>query len=317
MKYFPLLRGKQNEMMALRDIAEEIVDNGNVIPIVEAVNSNPTTLISLDRFIEASMPFLFICNPRYGGFSNDADRLANDVISRGLVDYDNWIPALYVSEGTTLEELDTFTEAYEGYKLAVVYYGKPQRPVRSRIEEASAYFHVFVTNRVENSYIESIPVNNRVLLVDSFRRQSRNVDYPDQEFFTDLNTADGNRDDVAFGDFSIVGDYYTETGGPPYAVALHHIHFTEDSHSLSIHHFKSDRVDTPVDTSGKIIEAIDNLIASLDNLQPNDTEACNEYRAMSEAQMSRGLGYLKRLGIKHHLEVILRDGGLEQQNHMG
>lgn len=48
MKYFPFFRGKQNELIALRDLAANIVKNGNVIPILELVNSNPTTLISID-----------------------------------------------------------------------------------------------------------------------------------------------------------------------------------------------------------------------------------------------------------------------------
>ena len=313
MKYYPLLRGKQNEMVALREMAEGIVSNGNVVPILEAVNSNPTTQKSIDLFIEKSMPFLFICNPRHGKFSNDADKLANEVISRALIDYNNWNPALYVTEGTTLEAFDRFTDTYKNYEIALVYYGSPRRAVRSRIEAAGVNCHAFVGNRVENSYIESIPPRNRILVVDSFHRQARNVDYPDQEFFTDLNTSEGNKDDVAFGDFSIVGDHYIETGRSPNAVVIHHIHFSEDSHSLEVRRFKSDRVDTPVDTSGKIIEAIDNLIASLDDLQPNDTEACNEYRTMSRDQRASSLGYLKRLSIKHHLEVILGDGGLEQQ----
>ena len=312
MKYFPFLRGKQNEMIALRDLAEGIVANGNVIPILEVVNANQTTLISIDRFIQTSMPFLFICNPVHGDFSNDADGLITNVISRGLADYDNWIPALYVNEVTTPQEVDSFTAQYEEQGRALIYRGRPQSAVRSRIEASGVSWHVFLVNRVETGYIESIPIDNRVLIVDSFRRRSRNVDYPDEEFFTDLNTVAGNSRGVAFGDFSIVGDYYTETGGPANAVALHHIHFTEDSNSLSIHHFKSDRVETPVDTSGKIIEAVDNVVAALDSLQPNDTEACNEYRAMSTSQISHGLGYLKRLAVKHHLEVILRDDGLEQ-----
>ncbi len=314
MRYFPFLRGKQHEMMALRDVATSIADNGHVVPILETVNANSTTQISLDRFIEASMPFLFICNPRHGQFVGDVDGLINKVVNPVLVDYDNWIPTLHISEETTLEEWETLIEIYGGYELALIYYGRPQSSVRSRIEETAISHHVFVNHRVENSYIETIPVNNRVLMVDSFQRQQRNADYPDQEFFTDLNTLDGNSSDVAFGDFSIVGDHYTETGGPPYAVVIHHIHLTDDSHSLSIHHFKSDRVDTPLDTSGKIIEATNNLVASLNNLHPDDTDACNEYRSMSRDQISRGLGYLKRLAIKHHLEMMLRDGILQQQH---
>lgn len=258
------------------------------------------------------MPFLFICNPIHGDFSDDADGLARDVINQGLSDYDNWIPALYVDEATALQELDAFIETYDEYERALIYYGKPQRSaVRSRIDTAGVDCHVFINSRVENSYIESIPVNNRVLIVDPFHRQLRNADYPHQrEFFTDLNTAVGNRDDVDFGDFSIVGDYFSKTGGQAHAVALHHIHFAEDSNSLSITHFISDRTDTPVDTPGKTIEAVDHLVEALGDLRPNDTDACGEYQRMSRDRGSRALGYMKLLAIKHHLEVILSDNGL-------
>ena len=89
MKYFPFLRGKQNELIALRDVAADIVRNGNVIPILEPVNSNRTTLNSINRFIEESMRFLFICNPIHGNFSDDANRLVREVISQGLSEYDS------------------------------------------------------------------------------------------------------------------------------------------------------------------------------------------------------------------------------------
>ena len=37
-------------------------------------------------------------------------------------------------------------------------------------------------------------------------------------------------------------------------------------------------------------------------------------RTMSRDQISRGLGYMKRIAIKHHLEVMLSDRGLEDPN---
>ena len=311
MRYFPFFRGKQNELLALRDLATSIVNNGNVIPILEAVNSNSTTRISIDQFMAKSMKFLFICNPMHGDFSDNADRLAEAVISQGLSDYDNWIPALYVDEATALQQLEAFIETYNEYKLALVYCGKPQRStVCSKIDATDIEHHVFMDGRVENDYIESIPINNRVIIADPFKRKLRNADYPPQEFFTDRNTVAGNKDNVDFGDFSIVGDYYTETGGPAHAVALHHIHFKEDSKSLYISHFLSDRIDTTVDTPGKIIEAVKHLVEAMDKLQPNETQACAEYITMSKDLKSHGLGYMKRLSIKHHLEVMLSNGGL-------
>ena len=310
MKYFPFFRGKRNELLALRDLAANIARSGNVIPILELVRSNSTTSISIDRFIEESMPFLLICNPVYGDFSHDHGQLSDEIINQELSDYDNWIPTLHVDEATTLQAFEAFADTYDQHPIALVYYGKPQRSVVcSYIEATNVAHHIFINGRVEHNYIKSIPIQNRVIVVDPFYRR-RNVDYPDLEFFTDLNTVKGNQEDVNFGDFSIVGDHYTDTGGRPYTVALHHIHFDENSHALNISRFKSDRTDGPDDPQGKTIEATNHLVDALDNLSPNNTSACDMYRTISKNETFRGLGYMKRLAIKHHLEVILSDGGL-------
>jgi hypothetical protein len=146
------------------------------------------------------------------------------------------------------------------------------------------------------------------MVFDRFQRQERNADYPERELFTDWNTVGGNPNRLDFGDFSIVGNYYTDEGGPAYAVALHHIHFQNESGPLDISHFISDRVDTTADTPGKTIEALTKLVDALSGLLPNDTEACAEYTEMAESGISRGLGYMKKLAIKHHLEVMLGNG---------
>jgi hypothetical protein len=78
--------------------------------------------------------------------------------------------------------------------------------------------------------------------------------------------------------------------------------------SLEINHFISDDTDTAVNTSGKIIQAVHNLVAAMPGLQPNNTDACEEYQEMDQGQISHGLGFLKRLAIKHHLEIMLGGG---------
>lgn len=312
MKYFPFFRGKQNELLALRDLAAKIVTHGRVIPILEPVNQNSTTQKSIEVFMEKSMSFLFICNPIHGNHSNNFKELNEMIVNLGLFDYDHWIPTLYVKANTALSELDTFIKKYSNCKLALIYYGLPQdSTVRSRICDANIVHHVFVNGRIEKSYLKSIPVDNQIKVVDPFHRQTRNADYPTVEFFTDLNTISGNPNKMNFGDFSIVGNYYTEGGGAAHAVALHHVHFAKNSRTLMISHFISDRKKTPVDTTGKIIEAVNHLVKALVNLHPNDNNACEEYRQMRKSQQSSSLGYMKRLAIKHHLEVILHKDGLQ------
>lgn len=59
------------------------------------------------------------------------------------------------------------------------------------------------------------------------------------------------------------------------------------------------------------MEAINKLVSDLDNVAPNDTMACNRYRELAETQDAPVLGYLKRLAITQHLEVILGNAVVE------
>lgn len=309
MNYFPFFRARQNEMLAIQSLSSEIAANGRIIPIIEPVNENSTTVNSIKQFIDEMMPFLFICNPIHGEFNNNAVGLRVALIAQPLVDYDNWVPSLYVNEQTAIQELEGFIETYDGrYPLALIYYGLPERHAVCEMINAHYFrWHVVVNHRVPNDYIQSIPTNSYVRVHDPIVRRRRNADYPNTEFFTDLNTVVGNVDKLHFGDFSIVGDHFSESGGPAHAVTLHHVHYRDGSRTLYISRFISDRTDTPVDRSGKTIEALNHLVEALETLQPNNTQTCQEYKEMRKSEHARSLGYMKRMAIKHHLEVMLGD----------
>ena len=311
MKYFPLLRGKQNEMLALRDLAEEIALIGEVVPIIEPVRWNRNTIISINAFMDSDMRFVLVCNPALGEYSEDRPGLAGHITALDLMDYPNWVPAMYVRGGTRSVEIRQFLRTYRDFEVAFIYKGKPQQQAAlGLITGANVAHHVFLLNRVEQEYIDTIRVDDRVMVRDPFVRAARNAEYPDRRFFTDMNTVAGNQDDVNFGDFSIAGDYYTDTGGAAHAVALHHIHFDRNSHRLMVSHFISDRRDMPVDVGGKTLEAINNLVRALPLVRPSDTNTCDEYRELGADRRYRSLGYMKRMAIRHHLEVMLNPRGL-------
>jgi hypothetical protein len=298
-------------LMALRDLSVRIAEGNDVVPIVEPVRDNSTTRISLDRFEEASMPFLFICNPTYGQFAGNAESLFTGLIEETMMESDYWTPALQIRRESSAAEISSFLERYEQYEVAIVYNGLPvAAQAVALLSDERIVNHVFVQNRVNTNYVDSVTAEKRVMIFDRFQRQPRNADYPDQELFTDWNTLAGNPNGLDFGDYSVVGDYYSDDGGPAYAVALHHIHFQGQDGPLDISHFISDRTETTADTPGKILEAMLKLVGALDGLLPNDTQACEEYREIQESEVSKGLGYMKRLAIKHHIEVML-DGGIQ------
>jgi hypothetical protein len=110
-----------------------------------------------------------------------------------------------------------------------------------------------------------------------------------------------------FGDFLIVGDDYSESGGPAYAIAIHLTFIDPDQDdAMRIYHFISNRQDTPQDPAGKFAEALDKMIATLN--QPGsrvlETTAVKEFRELHKRGHFPGLGYIKKLSMNHHIETL-------------
>ena len=112
-----------------------------------------------------------------------------------------------------------------------------------------------------------------------------------------------------FGDFLIVGDDYSETGGPAYAVAIHLTFIDPDKDdAMQIYHFVSDRQDTPQDPAGKFAEALEKMISILKkkNSKIEETSAVQEFRELHRRGHFPGLGYIKKLSMNHHIETLAR-----------
>ena len=75
---------------------------------------------------------------------------------------------------------------------------------------------------------------------------------------------------------------------------------------MFIYHFKSDTNDAPTDPAGKFSEALNKLISALNsgNSHILETSAVHEFRELHARGHFPGLGYVKKLSIKHHLETL-------------
>ena len=143
---------------------------------------------------------------------------------------------------------------------------------------------------------------------DGFERRI-NREHPPVEFFSDLHITYVDEGMNGFGDFLTVGDDFSESGGPAYAVAVHLTYVDDDNdNSMYIHHFISDRQNTPTDPAGKFAEALAKMMDELnrDETKIYDTAAVNEFRELHERGHFPGLGYIKKLSMKHHIETLAR-----------
>jgi len=305
--YHPYFRGKQYELITVRDMAELMAAAG-FVPIIEPVKESLGGLQrALGAVCTAKGRAVVIVNPYHGEHSEDGEGI-EELLSEGF-------PDANISAGILLTKDTVLAEAGESYALhkgkrpiTLIHAGfaDPKGVVDALGDDLTTVKHVFFEPYCGKLYRKHFAGSKRVLLRDGFQRR-RNKDHPEMELFSDLHITYGEEGMDGFGDFLIVGDEFTESGGPAYAVAIHltFIDRTQDS-AMYIYHFKSKRVDTPTDPAGKFGEALDAMIKKLDSGTSGmlETSAVREFRALHEAKHFPGLGYVKKLSMNHHIETL-------------
>lgn len=308
--YFPYLRGKQYELLALRELSELIASSNRITPLIEPVKESFSNLNrSLEIFKKDQMPFILISNPSVGDFAFNWDSLQSELEKHRLDQNPKANIGYIVSSDTQIDDIEHFFEVYNGYNLCLVhdYNFSNYRAIVSLINKIKKYqYNFFVVSNTGYRYKRKYKGLKKVLIEDGFNKNNRrNEDFPPDEFFSDLHLYYEEEGCDGFGDFLIVGNEYSDTGGPAYAVAIHLTYLNADE-EIWIKHFISDTKGTPVDPAGKFLEALEKL-ATYVRSDDNDifmSDACKEFLDLYRRQHYPGLGYAKKLSMKHHIELI-------------
>lgn len=304
--YYPLLRGRQNELLAIKELLANSVLSERIIPVIEPVKLSPTLVNTIDAFAKAERKIILIRNPSVGSFGSDCKNSKNEsyldelqnllsnntLIQPGLIvgrkapgTIEHW-NAKGISEKDVValclnpDDVKFYEEAF-----------KRQGPLSTIVPYAPAF------RRIRD---------NRILLDDKFNKKTRNKDYADDEdeFFSEDHLFFAQDNYVGFSDYSIVGDEYTESGFAPYAVAIH-IVYLDNQNALRIHHFISVDNDDISDPANKFYQALEQLIA-WNKTMKLDTIAIKQFEEIYEKETYPGLGVVKKLSIMHHLELVGR-----------
>lgn len=71
--YFPYLRGRQFELIALRELLEGKRISEKVIPIIEPVKPSSTLLKTLKTFVKNDREIAVVFNPTVGDFTKKVE----------------------------------------------------------------------------------------------------------------------------------------------------------------------------------------------------------------------------------------------------
>ena len=307
--YYPYLRGKQFELILLRDKAELLTKN-SIHPIIEPVRNDFKALIrTIGVLKKESVNYTFIVNPQAGQKPIKTSRILEELIDDSFRDYQNISIGYLLHTESNIADLMLLLTKYSKKSFTLIHYGFSEgKKLATEIKgHTNIKRHIFIEGCAGKLYQRHLKKDgiSRILVRNGFKPQRKNSLYPKNEHFSDLHITYPDEGMEGFGDYLIVGDDYTETGGPAYAVAIHLTHLDSDE-DMFIYHFLSDQTDSPTDPGGKFLEALEKLVKAIK--KPTSlifkSEACSEYLELHKKQHYPGLGYIKKLSMQHHIELI-------------
>lgn len=299
--YFPYLRGRQFELIALRELVEKGVLSSKITPIIEPVKLSSTLVKTIETYKVCNKHLAIITNPGVGSFNSDVREKKNQKLKESFfacLKDDNDI--LFMNLLRPNSTPNKFIEKHSN-NMGTICNDKDAIHIYETYFSLTNVKYNLIPD--ESGFRRKIR-KNRVLLADKFNKQDRNNDYieVDDEPFSEDHLYYLEDGYIGFADYSVIGKEYNETGFAPYAVAIHIVYFDIDD-SLRVKHFVSDSNDDISDPAGKFQEALSKLVAWNEKKQL-DTVAMKEFEDLYHREAYPGLGTVKKLSIMHHLELI-------------
>lgn len=309
--YYPYLRGKQFELLALREFSREFENNHTIVPIIEPVKKQVNGLNAAAlSMIENGMKFAVILNPSDGDYRHTG--IDNDILMSLTAltdDRDNWIPAyIYKHNGRTL--LD-HAKQNNLSNLMIIFPSGADVNDEVLMEFLSKDEVAFV---VSGNLSNNRSARGRLLrlgkalisLEDRFNERPRNADYANEvdEIFSEDFAYYKNDGLAGFADFTPMAKDFIEGGMLPYAIAIH-LTYQKSDDQIFVHHFVSDNNFDQSNIRGKFHEAAVKIAPFFNNNGLYYTSAVDELIRRADSDDGYpGLGYIKKLSVKNHLELI-------------
>lgn len=304
--YYPLLRGRQNELLAIKELLKNSKLSKKIVPVIEPVKLSATIVNTVEDFCEANHSLVLIRNPQVGSLNSDAKNPKNARYKERLKELLAKTPSCVI-RGLYVDRMTPET---------IIRYKQKNVPTDGVVaicldpDQIKFYQQAFSDYEVK-TMLPYAPAFRRftgekILTENKFNKKARNAEYSDvdDEFFSDDHLFYLDDGYIGFSDYTIIGDEYTDSGFAPYAVAIHIVYFDKDN-SLRVHHFVSDNNDDISDPAGKFYEALSKL-HDWNKTYKLDTMAMQQFEKIYSEQSYPGLGVIKKLSIMHHLELMSR-----------
>lgn len=301
--YYPYLRGRQFELIALREYAQIHGDNNYITPIIEPVKKTFNSLkLAIPRLIDGDVKFALILNPDVGEIQNNS-RIIEELETE-LADLNTWIPAFIVSNNyTEINELINELEYENNMIICNELTDTGHDDFINLILSPNVNYIVSKENRILKRRLNG-QGKQHIKLDDNFRGQQRNSDYltMHEARFSEEHLYYIDEGYQGFSDFTVLISEFITGGSAPFAVVIH-LSYQKANQEIWIRHFTSESNYDRANIQGKFAEAAEKAVTFLGQ-EDIQTFAANELRNYFNEAKYPGLGMVKKISIKNHLELM-------------
>lgn len=303
--YYPFLRARQFELIALRELAIEGALQGIIIPILEPVKETHNNLTLAHKVFQGTgQKAYLIVNPTIGELAGDRSfyikylshlqdsmflpafhyKNNSDFINHTIDEF-GLINCMIICQNDVNPDDIEFRQLLARYEVSAINVNDPNR------------------NRTLHRFIKSLN-KNYIRLDDLFEKQARNSDYLEiqEHRFSEEHIYYLEDGFNGFSDYTILPSEYIDGGSTPRAVVIH-LTYLNNENQIWIRHFTSETNDSISNVQGKFAEAAAKAVHYC-RKRVLSNSAIAELEYYYDNQHYPGLGTVKKISIKNHLLVV-------------
>lgn len=303
--YYPFLRARQFELIALRELATEEATQGVIIPILEPVKETHNNLnLAHKVFQEKGQNAYLVVNPKFGELVGDSQFYIEYL---GTLNSQVFLPAFHYRNNA--EYINESIEQFGLTNCMLICENDIEGDDTNfkSIAELDAVSLITVNdpgrNRSLNRSIRGLQ-KGFIRLDDLFEKKDRNSDFLDitEHRFSEEHIYYATEGFEGFSDYSVLPSEYVEGGSTPRAVVIH-LTYLNNQNEIWIRHFTSESNDSIANVQGKFAEA---AAKAVNYCRQNDlsNSAITELETYFDTEHYPGLGTVKKLSIKNHLLLL-------------
>jgi hypothetical protein len=303
--YYPFLRARQFELIALRELAIEGATQGMIVPVLEPVKETHNNLTLAHKvFQEKNQTAYLIVNPTIGELAGDSSFYLEYL---NELENSKFIPAFHYRNNS---EFINHSIASFGLSNCMIICQNDVNPDDSEFKQLVAKPEISSINvndpnrnRTLHRFIRGLN-KNYIRLDDLFEKQARNSDYLEiqEHRFSEEHIYYIEDGFNGFSDYTVLPSEYIDGGSTPRAVVIH-LTYLNGENQIWIRHFTSETNDSISNVQGKFAEAAAKAVAYCRQRNFNNS-AISELVSYYDNEHYPGLGTVKKISIKNHLLVI-------------